>query len=88
MHCPQTLFDTLSVPNPNPDRHGNLWQYHSRGDRHSKVACWGILLDLMASCPPLVEQFRSVKPAPQSGDIFHYDSMIHRLAELYRGRFS
>jgi hypothetical protein len=59
MHCPNTLVDTLSMPNPNPDKHGNLWQYHSRGDRHSKVACWGILLDLMEHCPPLVEQVRS-----------------------------
>ncbi len=23
------------------------WQYHSRSDRHSKVACWGILFDLL-----------------------------------------
>jgi hypothetical protein len=59
MHCPKTLVDTLSMPNPNPDKHGNLWQYHSRGDRHSKVACWGILLDLMEHCPPLVEHVRS-----------------------------
>lgn len=29
------------------DRHGNAWQYHSRSDRHSKVACWGIAFDLL-----------------------------------------
>ncbi|HKY51050.1 MAG TPA: hypothetical protein VJP45_07325, partial [Candidatus Limnocylindria bacterium] len=23
------------------------WQYHSRSDRHSKIACWGILFDLL-----------------------------------------
>ena len=29
------------------DRYGNSWQYHSRSDRHSKVACWGIAFDLL-----------------------------------------
>ncbi|MGI8775922.1 MAG: hypothetical protein ACR2LJ_00690 [Acidimicrobiales bacterium] len=29
------------------DEHGNLWQYHSRSDRHSKVACWATMFDLM-----------------------------------------
>ncbi|UDY34530.1 hypothetical protein [Dermatobacter hominis] len=29
------------------DKYGNRWQYHSRSDRHSKVACWGIGLDLL-----------------------------------------
>ncbi|HVX17912.1 MAG TPA: hypothetical protein VHA73_07750 [Acidimicrobiales bacterium] len=31
------------------DKYGNRWQYHSRSDRHSKVACWGIGLDLLSS---------------------------------------
>lgn len=31
------------------DKYGNRWQYHSRSDRHSKVACWGIGLDLLCS---------------------------------------
>ena len=35
------------------DRYGNEWQYHSRSDHHSKVACWGIVLDLMAATPLL-----------------------------------
>lgn len=59
VYGPQLLVDTLSVPQPRADKHGNRWQYHSRGDRHSKVACWGILFDLMAHCPVLVEQLRS-----------------------------
>ena len=29
------------------DKYGNNWQYHSRSDRHSKVACWGIAFDLL-----------------------------------------
>jgi hypothetical protein len=24
-----------------------MWQYHPRSDRHSKIACWGILFDLL-----------------------------------------
>lgn len=29
------------------DKYGNAWQYHSRSDRHSKIACWVIAFDLM-----------------------------------------
>jgi hypothetical protein len=43
---PQIVAQTLSRPGV-PDRHGNLWQYHSRSDRHSKVACWAILFEMM-----------------------------------------
>lgn len=42
------LVRTLSQPAV-PDKYGNLWQYHSRSDRHSKVACWAILFDLLQS---------------------------------------
>jgi hypothetical protein len=49
---PQILARTLSQRNIT-DRYGHQWQYHSRSDHHSKVACWGILLDLMASTPLL-----------------------------------
>lgn len=26
------------------------WQYHPRSDRHSKIACWGIVFDLLIEC--------------------------------------
>jgi hypothetical protein len=29
------------------DGSGRRWQYHSRSDQHSKVACWAILFDLL-----------------------------------------
>lgn len=29
------------------DKHNNAWNYHSRSDHHSKVACWGIVFDLL-----------------------------------------
>ncbi|UOD28233.1 hypothetical protein INH39_22595 [Massilia violaceinigra] len=27
--------------------HGNVWQYHPRSDRHSKILCWAIFFDLL-----------------------------------------
>lgn len=38
------------------DAHGNTWQYHSRSDRHSKIACWAVLFDLLQICSLLREQ--------------------------------
>ncbi len=29
------------------------WQYHSRSDSHSKVACWAVLFDLLCECDVL-----------------------------------
>ncbi len=52
MHGPTILVRTLSSPNRR-DRYGNAWQYHSRSDHHSKVACWGIIFDLLATTPLL-----------------------------------
>ena len=46
-----------------PDKHGNVWQYHSRSDRHSKVACWAILFDLLQTCSLLREQVAAGKVA-------------------------
>lgn len=46
MHGPEILVRTLSKTT-REDRYGNRWQYHSRSDHHSKVACWGIVFDLL-----------------------------------------
>lgn len=40
------LIRSLSKPT-RTDKHGNHWNYHSRSDHHSKVACWGIVFDLL-----------------------------------------
>jgi hypothetical protein len=40
----------LSQPKNVEDRYGNWWSYHPRSDHHSKVACWGVLFDLLSSC--------------------------------------
>lgn len=42
----------MSVSAPVGPR-GKKYQYHSRSDRHSKVACWGILFDLLLSSESL-----------------------------------
>ena len=52
MDGPDIIVRTLSQP-AIPDKHGNLWQYHSRSDRHSKIACWAILFDLIQQSPLL-----------------------------------
>ena len=49
MYGPGILVRSLSVPT-RTDRHLNQWQYHSRSDHHSKVACWGIVFDLLLTC--------------------------------------
>ena len=48
MHGPEILARFLTQPGP-PDKYGNRWQYHSRSDRHSKVGCWGVALDLLTT---------------------------------------
>ena len=54
MHGPNILARTLSVATTGagskPFAYGNSWQYHSQSDRHSKIACWGLTLDLMSRC--------------------------------------
>lgn len=45
---PELLARYLTTVGP-PDKNGVKWQYHSRSDRHSKVGCWGIALDLLST---------------------------------------
>jgi hypothetical protein len=52
MFGPKILVRTLSKLT-RTDKHGNQWQYHSRSDHHSKVACWGVVFDLLANTPLL-----------------------------------
>ena len=46
MQGPQIVAQTLSRPGK-PDTYGNTWQYHSRSDRHSKVACWAVMFEAL-----------------------------------------
>ncbi len=45
------------------DSHGNFWQYHPRSDRHSKIACWCVLFDLLRVCTLLRDQVSAGKVA-------------------------
>lgn len=46
---PQIIVRSLSEATVE-DKAGNLWQYHSRSDHHSKVGCWAIMFDLLQTC--------------------------------------
>src|SRR5262249_11376201 len=54
MHGPALIARSLSTPGVR-DAFGNQWQYHSRSDRHSRIACWGMLFDLLRNCPTLLD---------------------------------
>ncbi len=57
MHGPELVARTMSATTI-PDQYGNKWQYHSRSDRHSKAACWGILFDLLQQSRVLADHVR------------------------------
>jgi hypothetical protein len=46
MFGPEILARSLTEPSI-ADKFGNVWQYHSRSDHHSKIACWAVMFDLM-----------------------------------------
>lgn len=48
MFGPEILARSLERTGP-PDSFGSRWQYHSRSDRHSKIASWGVAFDLLAT---------------------------------------
>ena len=51
---PQILARTINIPT-RKGKSTKKWQYHSRSDHHSKVACWCVVFDMLESC----EVFRS-----------------------------
>ncbi|MCZ7659211.1 MAG: hypothetical protein M5U07_15765 [Xanthobacteraceae bacterium] len=58
MHGPDIFVRSNSVPTTGgpsgkPFKYGNAWQYHPRSDRHSKIACWSVMFDLLRDCPLL-----------------------------------
>ncbi len=60
MYGTEILARSLSKPTVT-DSYGNPWQYHSRSDTHSKIACWALLFDLLQTCPLLIDQIRAGK---------------------------
>lgn len=62
------LARSLSVPTRGPPggkqfQYGNAWQYHPRSDRHSKIACWAIIFDLLQESPVLRNHVAAQKVA-------------------------
>ena len=60
MHGPQILATSMSIPQPRGDSK-ELWQYHSRSDLHSKVACWGVFFDMLRTSALLQKHAASGK---------------------------
>lgn len=64
---PDLVARTLSRPTTggagSPYQFGRAWQYHSRSDRHSKVASWGLVFDLLCTCPLLQQHAADGKVA-------------------------
>jgi hypothetical protein len=55
----------LSSPRPTGSafQFGDAWQYHPRSDRHSKVACWALMFDLIEACSLLRSHLEAGKVA-------------------------
>lgn len=49
MRGPAILAQTMSVATSRGSA-ARAWQYHSRSDNHSKLACWTVLFDLLVEC--------------------------------------
>lgn len=58
MRGPDILARTMSS-STSRGKSNVKWQYHSRSDTHSKLACWTLLFDLLLECDALREAARS-----------------------------
>ena len=61
MNGPALVARTMSIPRGKRDEWGNLWQYHSQSDRHSKPACWAVAFDLLRQSALIREHFTQEK---------------------------
>jgi hypothetical protein len=52
MWGPSILARSMSVATKR-GKDAESWQYHSRSDSHSKIACWTVLFDLLCECDVL-----------------------------------
>lgn len=54
MRGPDIIARTMSVATARGATGGGVtWQYHSRSDHHSKLACWALMFDLLVECDVL-----------------------------------
>jgi hypothetical protein len=74
MDGPDILAQTLSVPALTGAQKPKLWQYHSRGTRHSITPCWGVLFDLLSHSVALRDHVSSGKV------VFGLDHKMHDYA--------
>lgn len=58
MWGPTILARSMSVATTR-GKDAKAWQYHSRSDSHSKIACWTVLFDLLVECDVLRRQAES-----------------------------
>lgn len=61
MEGPAILAQTLTVPAPTRTAKPEMWQYHSRGGRHSITSCWGVMFDLLTHSALLREHVETGK---------------------------
>src|SRR5947208_507241 len=62
MNGAEILARTMSVPRVRK-KGTPPWQYHPRSDHHSKVACWGVLFDLLQHSSLLRDHVREERVA-------------------------
>ena len=74
MDGPDILAQTLTVPAWTGAKDPKLWQYHSRGTRHSITPCWGVLFDLLGASAVLREHVLTGKV------VFGLDHKMHDFA--------
>ncbi len=74
MDGPDILAQTLTVPALTGSKKPKLWQYHSRGTRHSITPCWGVLFDLLGESAVLREHVAAGKV------VFGLDHKMHDFA--------
>lgn len=54
MRGPDIIARTMSIATSRGAVRGaDAWQYHSRSDHHSKLACWALMFDLLLECDVL-----------------------------------
>jgi hypothetical protein len=73
---PDIVVSSLSVPQPRGATK-TPWQYHTRSDLHSKVACWAVLFDLL-------QQSALMRAHTTSGKIVF--GINHELRDFATGR--
>lgn len=70
------LARSLTTPTV-ADKFGNLWQYHPRSDHHSRIACWGVMLDLLRTC-------RLLRDHVEAGKVVF--GINHKMTDFVTGR--